>query len=275
LVQIVAGIAHEINNSVSFIYGNLTHANEYAYDLLHLLHLFIQHYPQPVPEIQAEMEDIDLDFLRSDLPKLLSSMQLGAERISEIVLSLRNFSRLDEAEVKCVNIHEGIDNTLLFLQNRLKGRGIRPDIVVQKDYSDLPFVECNAGQLNQAFMNIFCNAIEALEKEISHRQGNIHHPSPIIRICTEVGDNNQVVIRIADNGIGMTSEVQQRLFDPFFTTKPIGKGTGLGLSISYQIVVEKHGGQLTYISETGKGTEFAIAIPIQQYNSSATLSQCA
>jgi signal transduction histidine kinase len=275
LGQIVAGIAHEINNSVSFIYGNLTHANEYAYDLLHLLHLFIQHYPQPVPEIQAEMEDIDLDFLRSDLPKLLSSMQLGAERISEIVLSLRNFSRLDEAEVKCVNIHEGIDNTLLFLQNRLKGRGIRPDIVVQKDYSDLPFVECNAGQLNQAFMNIFCNAIEALEKEISHRQGNIHHPSPIIRICTEVGDNNQVVIRIADNGIGMTSEVQQRLFDPFFTTKPIGKGTGLGLSISYQIVVEKHGGQLTYISETGKGTEFAIAIPIQQYNSSATLSQCA
>ncbi|MBD2742981.1 ATPase [Coleofasciculus sp. FACHB-1120] len=275
LGQIVAGIAHEINNSVSFIYGNLTHASEYAYDLLHLLHLFIQHYPQPVLEIQEEMEAIDLDFLRTDLPKLLSSMQLGAERISEIVLSLRNFSRLDEAEVKCVDIHEGIDNTLLFMQNRLKGRGMRPDIVVRKDYSALPFVECNAGQLNQAFMNIFCNAIEALEKEISHRQGNTHHSLPTIRIRTEVGDNNQVLIRIADNGIGMTSEVQQRLFDPFFTTKPIGKGTGLGLSISYQIVVEKHSGQLTYTSETGKGTEFLIAIPIRQYNSSATLSQCA
>ncbi|MEP0851486.1 MULTISPECIES: ATP-binding protein [Cyanophyceae] len=308
LGQIVAGVAHEVNNSVNYIHGNLAHASDYAYDLLHLVHLYAKHYPEPVPEIQEEMEAIDLDFLMLDLPKLLSSMQLGSERICDIVLSLRNFSRLDEAEGKAVDIHEGIDSTLLFLQNRLKGQGQRPDIVVHKEYGDLPLVACNAGELNQAFMNILCNAIEAVEmrtesvglgtrdkgqgtgdkelgKSPSNSQSPIPNPqslipnpqSPIpqIQIRTEVGDNNQVLIRITDNGVGMTSEVQQRLFDPFFTTKPVGKGSGLGLSISYQIVVEKHCGKLTCVSEPGIGTEFLIEIPIQQSNCESTLSRCA
>jgi two-component system, NtrC family, sensor kinase len=268
LGQMVAGVAHEINNPVSFIHGNLPYASEYVQGLLQLVQLYQQYYPQSVEAIQEQAEAIDLNFLLEDLPKLLTSMQLGAERIRQIVLSLRNFSRLDEAEMKPVDLHEGIDSTLLILQNRLKARSGRVGILVIKEYGDLPRVDCYAGQLNQVFMNVLSNAIDALEESAlnsttaDNRQ--VRAESPQIRIRTEVLDGEWVAIRIADNGPGMTELVRRKLFDPFFTTKPVGKGTGLGLSISYQIVVEKHGGRFHCASALGQGTEFVIEIPIEQ-----------
>jgi PAS domain S-box-containing protein len=265
LGQLVAGVAHEINNPVNFIYGNLTHANEYIQDLLGVVKLYQQHYPNPPLAIEENAEEIDLEFLVQDLPKLLSSMRVGAERIQNIVLALRNFSRMDEAEVKEVDIHEGIDSTLMILQNRLKLRSDRPVIQVIKDYGSLPLVECYAGQLNQVFMNILTNAIDALEERDQARTlpESKQNPSQI-QISTAMSDSGWVQIRIADNGPGMSQEVQQRLFNPFFTTKPIGKGTGMGMSISYQIITEKHGGSLQCCSASGVGTEFVIRIPLRQ-----------
>src|SRR6476646_2681257 len=240
LGQLVAGIAHEINNPVNFIYGNLTHAGEYIQDLTALLKLYQQQFPQPTPEIEAEVEAIDLDFLLADLPKLLASMKVGADRIQKIVSSLRNFSRMDEAEMKAVNIHEGIDSTLMILQNRLKAKAEHPEIKVIKEYGDLPLVECYAGQLNQVFMNIISNALDALE-ESEQVQGLPHSQPQPSQICirTEKLDSGWVRIRIIDNGLGISDAAKLQLFNPFFTTKPIGKGTGLGMSISYQIVTEK------------------------------------
>ncbi|MBD0361976.1 MAG: HAMP domain-containing histidine kinase, partial [Coleofasciculus sp. C3-bin4] len=281
LGQLVAGIAHEINNPVSFIYGNIPHATQYTQDLLHLVELYRRHYPNPVPEIQAEAEAIDLDFLSEDLPKLMDSMQIGAERIRQIVLSLRNFSRRDQAASERVDLHQGIDNTLLLLQHRLKAKAGHPEIRVIKEYGDLPLVECYAGQVNQVFMNILSNAIDALEEARSTRQEEqetdsslklrdassceaaLRSRSPMLRIRTELQDGNTVVMRIADNGTGIPPHVQQQIFDPFFTTKSVGQGTGLGLSISYQIVVEKHGGQLKCFSTPGEGTEFWIELPVR------------
>ncbi|MBF1999647.1 MAG: PAS domain S-box protein [Synechococcales cyanobacterium M58_A2018_015] len=257
LGQLVAGVAHEINNPVSFIYGNLVHADDYSRDLLALLKLYQVHYPDPVAAIQAKAEAIDLEFLMTDLPKLLDSMKMGAERIQKIVASLRTFSRMDEAEMKAVDLHDGIDSTLLILQNRLKAKGRCPEIQVDKSYGELPLVECYAGQLNQVFMNVLSNAIDALEERAEREP----HFTPLLSICTSVSQN-QVAIQIRDNGPGMTVEVQQQLFNPFFTTKPVGKGTGMGLSISYQIVTEKHGGTLRCSSAPGQGTEFTIEIPI-------------
>ncbi|OCQ97913.1 PAS domain-containing sensor histidine kinase [Oscillatoriales cyanobacterium USR001] len=275
LGQLVAGVAHEINNPVSFIYGNLVHANEYIESLLKLLNLYREKYPNPVAEIQVLAEDSDIDFLTEDLPKMLMSMKMGANRIREIVLSLRNFSRLDESEMKPVDIHEGIDSTLLILQNQLKGKGEVAEIRVMKEYGNLPLVECYPSQLNQVFMNIIANAIDALDKfRVNEFQGIKYQkekievyplcPIPTIRIQTKVEEGNRVIISIFDNGIGINPEVMQRLFDPFFTTKDVGKGTGLGLSIAYHIVVEKHQGELTCISHFGQGTKFVIAIPILQ-----------
>lgn len=270
LGQLVAGVAHEINNPVNFIYGNLTHAHDYTQDLIHLLNLYQQHYP-PVSEIIEEAEAIDLEFLIEDLPKLLSSMRVGAERIRQIVLSLRNFSRLDEADMKAVDIHEGIESTLLILHNRLKANSDRSGgIEVIKEYCPLPLVECYAQQLNQVFMNLVANAIDAFEME--NRKIPIQNPQIWIR--TEVIDKSKVVIRIGDNGPGMTQEVRSKLFEPFFTTKPTGKGTGLGLSISHQIVVEKHGGQLKCFSAPGQGAEFIIEIPVRQYAQKPALVKC-
>ena len=265
LGQLVAGVAHEINNPVNFIYGNLNYANEYTQDLLELVRLYQKHYPEPVAEIQQYRQASDFDFLIEDLPKMLASMKVGADRIRQIVLSLRNFSRLDEAEMKPVDIHEGIDSTLLILQNRLKARPGFHNIEVIKQYGDLPQVECYAGQLNQVFMNILSNAIDALDSqaETAIAQG-LAAPNHTITICTEVRNPEQVTVRIRDNGPGMTPVVAQRLFDPFFTTKPVGQGTGLGLSISYQIVVEKHRGSLWCHSQLGEGAEFWIEIPITQ-----------
>lgn len=265
LGQLVAGVAHEINNPVNFIYGNLAYANDYTQDLLRLLQLYRQHYPNPVSEVQAQAAAIDLDFLVGDLPKLLSSMKIGADRILKIVAALRNFSRMDEAEIKVVNIHEGIDSTLIILQNRLKAKPVRPAIEVIKNYGVLPQVECYTGQLNQVFMNILSNALDALEQQEQQQTlQQIQHSPSQIRICTERSSANAVRIRIADNGPGMSKAVQQRLFDPFFTTKAVGKGTGLGLSISYQIVTQRHGGSLQCISAPGQGAEFVIEIPVCQ-----------
>lgn len=323
LGQLVAGVAHEINNPVSFIYGNVMHADEYFEDLRRLVQTYQQEYPELTPALQKEMETIDLNFLLKDLPKLLNSMKVGAERIRQIVHSLKNFSRLDQAEQKQVDIHEGIDSTLLILQHRFKETAGHPKIGLLKEYGNLPRLQCYPGQLNQVFMNIISNSIDALEEAMETGQWTAGKlsllascPSPTIRISTEVkyeekselgrvkdeellpdhknlnlpnqashaihpkspstdiqskgnqaGDlpnPSHIVIRIADNGPGIPLEVQQRLFDPFFTTKKPGKGTGLGLSISYQIVVEKHGGQLQCLSSPGQGAEFVIEIPINK-----------
>lgn len=287
LGQLVAGVAHEINNPVTFISGNLTHISSYAEDLLSLLNLHQKHYPNPVEEIQEEAEAVDLEFLREDLPKVIKSMKIGADRISQIVRSLRDFSRTEQAEMKAFNIHEGIDNTLLILQHRLRSQGSYSGIDIVKEYGDLPLVKCYASQLNQVFMNILSNGIDALEK---------HKENRVIKISTEIRENSElcgcntaipslnselaqaskipdrklanqsaksVLIRIQDNGLGMTEAVSKHLFDPFFTTKPVGKGTGLGLSISYQIIVEKHGGILKCNSKPGQGAEFWIEIPLK------------
>jgi len=265
LGQLVAGVAHEINNPVNFIYGNLVHASAYTQDLLNLIKIYQQEYPNPTPEVQGEIATIDLNFLIEDLPKLLDSMKVGAERICEIVGSLRNFSRIAEAEIKAVDIHEGLDSTLMILQNRLKSKSEHPGIQVIKDYGNLPRVECYAGQLNQVFMNLLANAIDSIDEQNERRTTEEIEANPsTIRLQTEVLNSKEVVIRIADNGPGITQQVKARLFDPFFTTKPVGAGTGLGLSISYQIVVEKHGGQLHCFSQVGKGTEFVIQIPLSQ-----------
>ena len=259
LGQLVAGVAHEINNPVNFIYGNLTYANNYSRDLLKLINLYQKYYPNPNVEIQECVEEIDLEFLMQDMLKILSSMKVGADRIRQIVLSLRNFSRVDQAEKKAVDIHEGIESTLLILQSRLKSNGTTSQIQVIKEYGELPLVECFAGQLNQVLMNIISNAIDALEEKKA--QTNL---SPTIRIHTEVADSNSIIIRIADNGPGITAKAKKQLFDAFFTTKPVGKGTGLGLSISYQIVVDRHQGSLWCESTVGEGTEFFIKIPLVQ-----------
>ncbi len=260
LGQLVAGVAHEINNPVNFIYGNLAHASTYTEDLINLLKLYQEEYPQTTDEIREEIDAIDLDFLVGDLPKIMSSMKVGSERIRGIVQSLRTFSRLDEAEMKEVDIHEGIESTLLILQHRLKSKQDHKTIELIQNYATLPKVICYAGQLNQVFMNLLANAIDALSEGVA--KGLVS--TPTISIATEILENNWIAIRIADNGIGMDSNIQQRLFDPFFTTKPVGVGTGLGLSISYQVVVDRHGGKLYCTSEVGKGTEFVIEIPAFQ-----------
>ncbi len=261
LGQMVAGVAHEINNPVNFIHGNLIHADQYASDLLELLHQYQTHYPNPPESIQDQAEAIDVDFIMQDFPKLVDSMKVGAERIREIVKSLRTFSRLDEAEFKIVDIHEGLDSTLMILQNRLKGKPNGLSIEVVKNYGELPLVECYAGQLNQVFMNILSNAVDAIEEKITTTSNGI---SPMITILTRTVGSDRIAIHIVDNGPGIPKHIKKRLFDPFFTTKQIGKGTGLGMSISYQIVTEKHHGSLQCHSTLGEGAEFIIEIPIQQ-----------
>ncbi|EGK84533.1 hybrid sensor histidine kinase/response regulator [Microcoleus vaginatus PCC 9802] len=273
LGQVVAGIAHEINNPVNFIYGNISHVSDYIQDLLHLLHLY-QQYAPPNSEIQAEIEAIDLEFIIVDLPQIMVSMKGGVDRIQKIILSLRNFSRLDEANIKSVDIHEGIKSSLLILHNRFQARAARPEIQVIEEYSNLPLVECYAGELNQVFINILSNAIDALNEYNKHRSLDDILACPLtITIRTFLlEEKSRVVIQIRDNGPGITAEVKDRIFEPFFTTKPVGEGTGLGLYISYQIVHEKHGGALNCFSEVGQGTELWIEIPIRQTRATLNLS---
>ena len=269
--QMVAGVAHEINNPISFIYGNIIPAAQYARNLVKLIQLYQQQYPEPVPEIAEELAEVEVDFIAEDFPRILASMQVGANRIKQIVLSLRNFSRLDEKDRKVIDIHEGIESTLVILQHRLQSQPKRREIQVIKNYGKLPKVECYPAQLNQVFMNLLLNAIDAVEDSLINNIPPVTNDSeqmfdrnPQIQISTEINRDNQVVVRIADNGPGILPEVQSRMFDPFFTTKPIGSGTGLGLSISYQIVKDSHGGNLKYHSEVGRGAEFAIELPISQ-----------
>lgn len=263
LGEMVAGVAHEINNPVNFIHGNISHVRGYGQDLLELLDRYQQELPNPSPDLQAFLDDIDLPFLLTDFPKTLNSMKSGTERIREIVLTLRNFSRLDEAAVKEVDIHDGINSTLLILQNRIKSNADRPEIIIKQSYGDLPLVYCYASQLNQVFMNLLANAIDALEDYWEQlRQSGIPNYQPTIAIQTVITAHQTVMITFQDNGPGIPPEVKSRLFDPFFTTKPVGKGTGLGLSISYQIIADKHQGQLRCDSADGAGTTFTIELPL-------------
>ncbi len=251
--NLVAGVAHEINNPVNFIHANLRPASDYFQDLLNLIKVYQEHFPNPPTQIRAQIDAINLDFLKEDLLKLLNSMRVGTDRIREIVLSLRNFSRHDEAECKRVNIHQGIDSTLMILQHRLKPTRENQEILVIKDYGQLPPIQCYSGQLNQVFMQLLNNAIDSVSAQCMGEQGEI-------KIKTQLISNNRISIKISDNGLGIPQEIQSKLFDPFFTTKPVGKGTGLGLFISHQIVVNKHGGNLYCNSKIGQGAEFVVEI---------------
>ncbi|MBD2001863.1 MULTISPECIES: hybrid sensor histidine kinase/response regulator [Cyanophyceae] len=261
--QLVAGIAHEINNPVGCITGNLEQANLAVKDAVDYIRLYQTTFPNPGIQIEQKAEEIDIEYLLEDLPKMFLSMQTGIERIRNISTSLRTFSRADVDCKVSVNIHEGLESTLMILQHRLKAQDYRPAIQVIKKYAEIPKVECYLGQLNQVFMNILANAIDALEEANLGRSYEAIKASPNqIIVETEMKNEQQVAIRIVDNGMGMTKDVKQRIFDHLFTTKPVGKGTGLGLTIAHQIIVEKHGGTIEVNSEWGGGTEFAIALPI-------------
>ncbi|WP_084669118.1 PAS domain-containing protein [Spirulina major] len=270
LGQLVAGVAHEINNPVNFIYGNLIHIDEYVQDLTTVVTTYQEHYPNPAPDLAELIEEKEVNFLLEDLPSLIDSMKVGSQRIREIVNSLRSFSRLDEADYKDVNLHEGIDSTLMILQNRLKATPKHPEIIIKKHYGDLPLIECYSGQLNQVFMNILVNALDALEERNQARSYQDIKADPNqITIATKLvqqGDEQQVEITFQDNALGIPKEIQSKIFDPFFTTKAIGQGTGLGMSISYQIITEKHHGSIRCQSKPGEGTTFIITIPVQQHS---------
>ncbi|OCQ94699.1 hypothetical protein BCD67_04330 [Oscillatoriales cyanobacterium USR001] len=292
LGRLIAGVADKINQPVNLIYGNLSFANNYVNELIDLLRIYQQYYPQPVKEIAAKSAEMELDFMLTELPKILSSMHVSAENIRQIVMSLRNFSRLEEGEMQVVNINEGIDSTLLILQHRMEGINSSMPIQIIKEFGDLPLVNCYAGYLNQVFANLLSNAIDALEQrygEISRLESQqldiweeegedrqevfftycLQNPLPkfsipTIRIRTENVNDRWILIRIADNGLGIPKSMQKRIFEPFFTTKSVKNGTGLGLSISYQIVVNKHGGLLNFSTEIGEGSEFWVELPINQ-----------
>ncbi len=263
LGQLVGGIAHEINNPANFIHGNLEYTKNYLQDLLNLVELYQTEYPNPTEVIAEEIENVELEFIKEDLPNILSSMQTGSERIREIVKSLRTFSRLGEADYKKVDIHESIESTLMIIQSRLKANPERCEITVVKNYDKLPLVECYAGQLNQVFLNLLFNAIDVLEEKIE-KTNDSPFLVPQISISTKLLNSQRIAICIADNGLGMTEKVRKQIFNPFFTTKPVGKGTGLGLAVSYQVVVDKHHGELNCFSTPGEGTEFVIMIPVSQ-----------
>ena len=247
LGRMVAGVAHEVNNPINFIHGNLDHLQNHVEYILNIIQSYQQEFSQSIPTIQEQAEDID--FIIEDLSKIISSIRIGSERIRDIVKSLRNFSRLDESDKKSVNINDGIESTLLILSPRIKDK-----IEIIKKYGDLPLIECYPAKLNQVFMNIISNAIDALLE-------NSKPPEKVITIKTIQTDNQKINIIIKDNGCGIPPEIQNKIFDPFFTTKPINVGTGLGLAICYQII-QAHQGNIEVKSEPGYGTEFTIEIPV-------------
>ncbi|MBC1224949.1 hybrid sensor histidine kinase/response regulator [Nostoc sp. UCD121] len=261
LGELIAGIGHEINNPINFISSNIPPLEEYIAGVTELLLLYEQEYPNPTAKITTAIEKLDLNFVLEDMVKIVNSLQLGSERIQNLSNSLRNFSRSDSDTKILADLHQGLDSTLMILQHRLKPNGERPGIEVIKSYGVLPEVNCYLGQMNQVFMNILANAIDALDEAIM--QGKLSNLIPEIKIVTEIDSEQLVIIRVADNGIGIPERLKQRLFEPLFTTKTVGKGTGLGLSIAYEIVVEKHKGVLDVNSQPGKGTEFIIKIPIK------------
>jgi signal transduction histidine kinase len=263
LGQLVAGVAHEINNPVGFIAGNIQHAQNYMQDLLNLIELYQHKFPNPGSEIEAKIEKIDLEYLREDLPKLLASMEEGATRIRSISTSLRTFSRADLDCKVPFNIHEGIDSTLLILKHRLKANQNRPEIQVIKDYGQLPEIECFPGQLNQVFMNLLANAIDSLEESNQGYSFTEIEANPNLIVIQTTVEGDLITIRIKDNGIGMSDEVKTRIFDYLFTTKPVGQGTGLGLSIARQIILENHDGTVEVHSAPKQGAEFVISLPIK------------
>ncbi|MEM9006372.1 MAG: ATP-binding protein, partial [Cyanobacteria bacterium P01_F01_bin.86] len=259
---LIAGIAHEINNPISFIHGNIGYTRSYVQSLIDLLNLYHEIYPNPDNRISALIKEIELDFIIDDLFKILDSMQVGSDRIHQIVSGLRTFSRVDESAYKAVDLHACLDSTLMLLQHRLKADSNRPEITVTKSYNQLPEILCFPGQLNQVFMNILVNAIDAIEELYIQKTKDENRRSPgHIKVSTFADTLQWVKVIISDNGLGMTEEIQQKIFNPFFTTKPVGKGTGMGMSISYQIIVEKHHGKLDCFSEVGKGTEFILELP--------------
>ncbi|MGK7928544.1 MAG: response regulator [Spirulina sp.] len=270
--QLIAGIAHEINNPVSFISGNIEHAKNYFNDLLHIVNLYQKSCQNNLEEIEEEMEAVDLPFIVEDLPHMLDSMTEGTNRIRRLSQSLRTFSREDSSSRVAFNLHEGLDSTLMILRHRLKANENRAEIKIIREYSELPDIQCYPGPINQVFMNILANAIDALDElslgkisqneEKNSEKNSYHIKITSSTIADKNTDRNFAVIRIADDGPGMTAEVQKKIFEHLFTTKPVGQGTGLGLSISRQIIVEKHGGNLQCVSSPGKGTEFIIEIPL-------------
>lgn len=261
LSQFVAGMFHELNNPMTFISGNLDPACEYIRDLMEVINLYRQEYPRPSANIATAIAELDLDFAIEDLRQLMESMKTGVNRIATIMTALRTFSRLNEAEIKSVDLNEGIDSALFLLQHRLGEDDKNPPIKVIKNYDDLPRVTCYASQINQVFMNLINNAIDGLH--FAGKQRPATSRSPTIWIATERANPEWVAIRVRDNGMGIPEDVKSRLFDPFFTTKPVGKGIGLGLSTSYQIVVHKHGGRLTCDSAPGEGAEFRVELPVK------------
>jgi len=260
LGQLAAGMAHEINNSVGFISGNIDFADQYHQDLLNIIRIYQREHPIPTPALAEELQNIDMDFIIADINNVFNSMRTGTERISTLILALRIFSRLNESDVKSVNLHQGIDSTLLLLQSKMKPERHRSGIQVIKNYSDLPNITCYASQMNQVFLNLLNNAIDALE----FGPGKFWHETtiPTIWIGTELTNQERVKITVKDNGMGIEEKIKPNLFNPFFTTKPVGKGSGLGLLTCYEIVVDKHQGQLTYNSQFGQGAEFIVEIPV-------------
>ncbi|MEH2218172.1 MAG: response regulator [Nostoc sp.] len=262
LGQLTAGIAHEVNNPINFIAGNLNFVEQYVQEVISLLYLYQKYLPEPPDEIQTAIQKNDLNFLLDDLSKIIKSMQLGTDRVTEIVSYLNNFSRHREAGKKLANLHEGLESTLLILGHRLKRNAHQPAIQLIKEYGDLPLIECFPGEINQVFMNLICNAIDAIEESHKNKDIDTIYQYPgVIKIKTEaIGE--QVILRVADNGSGIENADKIKIFDAFYTTKPVGKGTGLGLSIAYQIVVNNHHGKITYHSKPGEGIEFIVELPI-------------